>query len=154
MSAEVKLSGLGLELPPVLEPTGLYKPLLLSGNMAYVSGHGPVLPDGTFITGRVGKDLDEQAGYDAARHAGLAILATLREGLRSLDRIRRVVKVLGMVNCTAEFDRHPAVINGCSQLFSEVFGPEAGISARSAIGVGSLPMGIPVEVEAIFEVVE
>ncbi len=154
MNAEAKLSELGLELPPAPEPTGLYKPMLVVGNMAYVSGHGPLLGDGTYITGRVGDELDEQAGYEAARRTGLAILATLREGLGSLDRIRRVVKVLGLVNCTTEFDQHPAVINGCSQLFSDVFGPEAGISARSAIGVGSLPMGIPVEVEAIFEVVE
>ena len=154
MSVEAKLFELGLELPPTPKPTGLYRPLLLSGNMAYVSGHGPLLPDGTYITGRVGNELDQQAGYDAARRTGLAILATLREGLGSLDRIRRVVKVLGMVNCTADFSQHPAVIDGCSQLFADVFGPEAGISARSAIGVGSLPMGIPVEVEAIFEVVE
>lgn len=153
MSAEAKLRELGLELPPAPQPTGLYRPLLLSGNMAYVSGHGPFLPDGTFITGRVGNELDEQAGYAAARQTALAILATLRQGLGSLDRIRRVVKVLGMVNCTSEFDRHPAVINGCSQLFSDVFGAEAGISARSAVGVGSLPMGIAVEIEAIFELI-
>jgi enamine deaminase RidA (YjgF/YER057c/UK114 family) len=154
MGVEAKLFKLGLELPPAPKPAGLYTPLLLSGNMAYVSGHGPLLPDGTYITGRVGNKLDQQAGYDAARRTGLAILATLREGLGSLDRIRRVVKILGMVNCTADFAQHPAVIDGCSQLFSDVFGPEAGISARSAIGVDSLPMGIPVEVEAIFEVVE
>jgi enamine deaminase RidA (YjgF/YER057c/UK114 family) len=154
MSVEANLLKLALELPPAPKPAGLYRPLLISGNMAYVSGHGPLLPDGTYITGRVGDTLDQQAGCDAARQTALAILATLRAGLGSLDRIRRVIKVLGMVNCTVDFTQHPAVINGCSQLFSDVFGPEAGISARSAVGVQSLPLGIPVEIEAVFELVE
>ena len=154
MNAEDKLSQLGLELPPAPEPAGLYKPLLLSGNMAYLSGHGPLLSDGTYTVGRVGKELDQQAGSDAARQTGLAILATLRNGLGSLDRIQRVVKVLGMVNCVPEFEQLPAVINGCSQLFADVFGPEAGIAARSVVGAGSLPMGMSVEVEAIFEIAE
>lgn len=154
MSIKDKLLELGLELPPVSEPAGLYKSLVVSGNMAYTSGHGPLLPDGTYIVGRVGKELDQQAGYDAARQTGLAILATLQKGLGSLDRIQRVVKVLGMVSCVPEFDRQPAVINGCSQLFCDVFGPEVGIGARSAVGVNSLPMGFSVEVEAIFEIAE
>ena len=154
MSFEDKLSELGLELPPAPKPAGLYKPLLLLGNMAYVSGHGPLLPDGTYIVGRVGEDLDQQAGHDAARQTGLAILATLQNALGSLDRVRRVVKVLGMVNCVPEFDQQPAVINGCSQLFADVFGPEAGVGTRSAVGAASLPMGFSVEVEAIFEIAE
>ena len=152
MSAEDKLSELGLELPPAPKPAGVYKPLVLVGDMAYVSGHGPMLPDGSFITGRVGADLDQQAGYDAARQTALAILATLRAELGNLNRVCRVVKIFGMVNCTSQFDQHPAVINGCSELFAELFGPEAGVAARSAVGMGSLPLGIAVEIEAIFQI--
>ncbi|OHB81719.1 MAG: hypothetical protein A2V98_22500 [Planctomycetes bacterium RBG_16_64_12] len=151
MSAEARLAELGLELPPAPRPQGLYRPVVVTGNIAYVSGHGPMLPDRSFVTGRVGSELDQQAAYEAARLTGLAILATLRAELGSLDRVRRVIKVLGMVNCTPEFDQQPAVINGCSQLFADVFGPEAGTGARSAVGVASLPMGIPVEIEAVFE---
>ncbi|MBN2292336.1 MAG: RidA family protein [Pirellulales bacterium] len=152
MSYDKKLVELGLDLPPPPAPTGLYKPMLLIDNMAYISGHGPLLDDGSYIIGRLGEELDQQAAYDAAGRAALAILSTLRQGLGSLDRIRRVVKLFGMVNCMSDFNNHPAVINGCSQVFSDIFGPEAGIGARSAVGVGSLPMGIPVEIEAIFEV--
>ena len=154
MNVEKKLDELGLELPPAPKPAGLYKPMVISGNMVYVSGHGPLLTDGTYIVGRVGENLDQQAGYEAARQTGLAVLATLKNGLGNLDRVRRVIKVLGMVNCTPGFDQQPAVINGCSQLFADVFGPEAGVAARSAVGAGSLPMGTTVEVEAIFEIAE
>lgn len=152
MSAEARLSELGLELPPAPEPKGVYRPAIISGNLAYTSGHPPVASDGSIVTGRVGVELDKQAGYDAARLTGLCILATLRKELGSLDRVRRVVKVLGVVNCTPEFDQQPGVINGCSELFAEVFGPEAGVGARSAIGANSLPLGTPVEIEAIFEI--
>ena len=152
MTAEARLSELGLELPPAPEPKGVYRPLVVVGNLAYTSGHLPVKPDGTIITGRIGAELDQQAGYDAARQTGLAILATLRTELGSLDRVRRVVKLLGMVNCTPDFNQQPAVINGCSELLAEVFGPDAGVGARSAVGVGSLPLGVPVEIEAIFEI--
>ena len=152
MSADARIKELNIELPPAPKPMGVYKPLVVAGNMAYVSGHGPLKSDGTLISGRVGADLDEQAGYDAARQTGLAILATLQKGLGSLDRVQRVVKVLGMVNSTADFQRHPAVINGCSELFAQVFGDDAGVGARSAVGMGSLPGNITVEVEAIFEV--
>ena len=131
---------------------GVYKPIVVIENMAYVSGHGPLKADGSLMEGRVGSDLDEQAGYQAARQTGLAILATLRAGLGSLDRVKRIVKTLGMVNCTPDFGRHPAVINGFSELFAEVFGEENGVGARSAVGMGSLPGNIPVEVEAIFEI--
>ncbi|MFH1919740.1 MAG: RidA family protein [Planctomycetota bacterium] len=151
MSAEAKLAELGLELPPAPRPQGLYKPMVVTGNIAYVSGHGPMLPDGSFVTGLVGSKLDQQAAYEAARLTGLAILATLRAELGSLDRVHRVLKVLGMVYCTPDFDQQPAVINGCSQLFADVFGLEAGIGARSAVGVAALPMGIAVEIEAVFE---
>jgi len=152
MSNEARFKSLGLALPPASKPQGLYKPLVVVGNMAYTSGHVPVAADGSVITGCVGGELDQEAGYQAARQAGLAILATLRAELGTLDRVRRVVKMLGVVRCTPEFDRQPAVINGCSQLFADVFGPEAGVGARSAIGIAALPLGAPVEIEAIFEI--
>lgn len=151
MSAEERLTSLHLELPPPPKPAGVYQPVVVVGNMAYVSGHGPLKSDGKLITGRVGADLDQQAGYQAARQTGLAILASLRAKLGNLDRIRRVVKTLGMVNCTPDFQQHPAVINGFSELFAEVFGAEHGVGARSAVGMGSLPGNIPVEVEVILE---
>jgi enamine deaminase RidA (YjgF/YER057c/UK114 family) len=151
MSAESRLLELKLELPPAPKPVAVYKPLVIVDRLAYVSGHGPLKPDKTLITGRVGADLDLARGKIAARQVGLAILATLRAQLGSLDRVKRVVKVLGMVNCTPEFRDHPQVVNGCSELFAEVFGPENGIGARSAVGMGSLPGNIAVEIEAIFE---
>jgi enamine deaminase RidA (YjgF/YER057c/UK114 family) len=152
MSIEAKLSEWNLELPPAPKPVGVYRPILISGSLAYVSGHGPLLPDGSLITGRVGQDLDRQAGYQAARQVGLAVLATLRENLGSLDRVQRLVKTLGFVNCTPEFSEHPAVINGFSELFSELYGAERGIGARSALGALVLPGNMAVEIEAIFEI--
>lgn len=151
MGADAKIKELGLELPPAPKPAGVYKPVVVIGNLAYVSGHGPIKADGTMITGRVGKDTDQQGGYAAARQTGLAILATLRASLGSLDRITRVIKVLGMVNATPDFEKHPAVINGCSELFRDVWG-DNGVGARSAVGMGSLPGNITTEVEAIFEI--
>jgi len=147
-----KLSELGLQMPAAPDPKGLYKPLVLVGDRACTAGHLPVRPDGSLVTGRLGEDLDQEAGYEAAVLAGLNILATLKKHLGSLDRVRRVIKVFGIVNCTSQFDQQPAVINGCSQLLADVFGPEAGIGVRSAIGADSLPLGVPVEIEAIFEV--
>jgi len=152
MSAEAKLAELSLELPPAPKPMGVYKPIVIVGDMAYLSGHGPLKSDSTLMVGRVGDDVDQQGGYDAARQTGLALLATLRENLGGLDKVVRLVKLLGMVNSTADFENHPAVINGCSELFAEVFGEERGIAARSAVGMGSLPGNIPVEIEAIFQV--
>ena len=151
MSADARIAELSLELPPAPKPMGVYKPLLIVGEMAYVSGHGPLLPDGTLMAGRVGSEVDQDAGYQAARQTGLAVLATLRAGLGSLDKVKRIVKTLGMVNCAPDFENHPAVINGFSELFAEVFGPDDGVGARSAVGMGSLPGNISVEVEAIFE---
>jgi len=152
MSHEKRLVELKLQLPPAPKPVAVYKTLVVAGNLAYVSGHGPLKADKSTITGRVGDDLDLDAGKAAARQVGLAILATLRAELGSLDRVKRVIKVLGMVNCTPDFRDHPAVINGCSELFAEVFGSEQGIGARSAVGMGSLPGNIAVEIEAIFEI--
>jgi enamine deaminase RidA (YjgF/YER057c/UK114 family) len=151
MSAEARLKELQLELPPAPKPAGVYKPALIVGAACYVSGHGPLRSDGTLITGRVGDSLTQAQGYDAARQTGLTILATLRAHLGSLDRIARVVKVLGMVQCTPDFGQQPAVINGCSELFAQVFGADEGVGTRSAVGMNALPGGIAVEIEAIFE---
>ncbi len=151
MSAEARVKELGLVLPPVPKVGGVYKPVVIVGNLAYVSGHGPLREDGSLITGRVGDDLDKDAGYQAARQVGLTILTTLRAQLGSLDRVKRVIKTLGMVNAVADFKQHPAVINGCSELWGQVWGDDAGIGARSAVGMGSLPGNIAVEIEAIFE---
>ena len=152
MTPETRLAELKLELPPAPKPVAVYRPMVVSGNLAYVSGHGPLKPDKSLITGRVGDGLDLDAGKAAARQTGLAILATLRSELGSLDRVKRVIKVLGMVNCTPEFQDHPKVINGCSELFAAVFGQENGIGARSAVGMASLPGNIAVEIEAVFEI--
>jgi enamine deaminase RidA (YjgF/YER057c/UK114 family) len=153
MSPDDRISELKLELPEAPKPGGIYTPAVEVGNMLYVSGHGPVRMDGTLITGRVGEDLTEEQGQQAARQVGLTILATLRAHLGSLNRIERVVKVLGMVNASPDFKRHPSVINGFSQLMMDVFG-EKGRGARSAVGMGSLPGNIAVEVEAIFQLKE
>jgi enamine deaminase RidA (YjgF/YER057c/UK114 family) len=151
MSAEARIHELRLELPPAPKPLAVYKPLVVFGNAAYVSGHGPVRTDGSLIVGRVGETMDLDGGRAAARQVGLAILATLKSELGSLDRVSRVIKLLGMVNCTPQFADHPKVVNGCSELFADVFGRERGIGARSAVGMGSLPGNIAVEIEAIFE---
>lgn len=152
MSHEARLKELGLELPPAPKPGGVYKPLVITGNHAYVSGHGPLLDDGTMLSGRVGAEVDLAGGQRAARQTGLAILATLRSQLGSLDRVVRLVKTLGMVNATPDFREHPQVINGYSELMRDVFGDDAGVGARSAVGMGSLPGNITTEVEAIFEI--
>ena len=150
MSAEATVTELGLDLPPAPKPGGVYKPVVIHGGLAYVSGHGPLKNDETYITGRVGDTMDTAEANAAARQTGLAILATLKAQLGSLDRVERLVRSFGMVNATPEFSEHPQVINGYSELMGEVFGPEAGLGARSAIGMGSLPGGIAVEIEAVF----
>ena len=153
MSAEARFAELNLELPPAPKPGGTYSPLVQVGNTAYVSGHGPVLPDETMITGKVGGDLTEADGNRAARQVGLTILATLKSQLGSLDRVKRIIKVLGMVNAAPDFDRHPQVINGFSDLMVEIWGENAR-AARSAVGMGSLPGNIAVEIECILELNE
>jgi len=152
MDYEARLAELKLELPPPAKPMGVYKPVVVVGEMAYVSGHGPLRADKTLMLGRVGEDLDLEGGRAAARQVGLAMLATLRDQLGSLNHVRRLVKTLGLVNCTADFNAQPAVINGFSELMAEVFGSDNGIGARSAVGAVSLPGNIAVEVEAMFEV--
>ena len=151
MSADDRFKELGLTLPPPPKPLGVYKPFLQVGNLIYVSGHGTVKEDGTLIIGKVGVDMDKDEAKLAARQVGLAILATLKKNLGGFDKIKRVIKVLGMVNATPEFDRHPYVINGCSELFAKVWGEDNGVGVRSAVGMGSLPDNIPVEIEAVFE---
>jgi enamine deaminase RidA (YjgF/YER057c/UK114 family) len=153
MSAEENFKKLNLELPPAPAPIGVYVPLLINGNHCYVSGHGPILSDRSLIRGRIGEALDPEQGKLAARQVGLAILSTLKHHLGSLDKVKRVIKVLGMVNCQPSFEKHPYVINGCSELFAEIWGKENGIGVRSAVGMGSLPDNIPVEIEALFELV-
>ena len=151
MDADARFAGLNLELPPAPKPVGVYKPIVIVGSLAYLSGHGPLLPDKSLITGKVGADLSLEQGKLAARQVGLALLATLKSQLGSLSRVARVVKVLGMVNATADFQEHPSVINGASELFAQVWGPDNGVGARSAVGMGSLPTNIAVEIEMIVE---
>ncbi|MCU7549975.1 RidA family protein [Chitinophagaceae bacterium LB-8] len=147
---EQRLAQLNFTLPPAPTPVGVYKPCLVVGNHLYLSGHGPLLNDKSLIKGRIGKDMDQEDGKRAARQVGLAMLATIKAQLGSLDRVKRVIKVLGMVNCVQEFEKHPYVINGCSELFAHIWGSD-GIGVRSSVGVGSLPDNIPVEIEALFE---
>lgn len=154
MTPDERFEHLKLELPPAPLPLGVYKPFLIVGNLVYVSGHGPVLPDKTLIKGRVGDTLNEDEGKQAAQQVGLTILATLKQNLGSLNNIKRVIKVFGMVAATPDFEKHPYVINGCSELFANVWGSDNGVGVRSAVGMGSLPGNIPVEIEAVFELEE
>lgn len=152
-TAEQNFAALGLNLPPAPQPLGVYKPYLIDGKYLYVSGHGTVKDDKSLIIGRIGQDMSADEGKLAARQVGLAILSTIKTNLGSLDKVKRVIKVLGMVNCTPDFEKHPFIINGCSELFAKVWGEDNGIGVRSAVGMGSLPDNIPVEIEALFELV-
>lgn len=152
MSAEARLAELGLQLPPAPKPKGLYRPVVIVDNLVYTSGHLPVRADGSLVTGCVGAELDQNAACEASRLAGLALLASLRAELGTLDRVRRVVKLVGYVRSTAEFHQQPAVLNGCSELLAQLFGPDHGIGARTALGTPSLPLGAAVEIEAIFQI--
>ncbi|QDU06685.1 RidA family protein [Gimesia aquarii] len=151
MSVEAKIQELQLELPEAPKPGGIYNPVVQVDDLLYVSGHGPVKLDGTMHTGRVGDDLTEEQGVEAAEAVGLTMLATLKQYLGDLDRIERFIKVLGMVNAAPDFQRHPQVINGFSNLIVQILG-ENGRAARSAVGMGSLPGNIAVEVEAIVQI--
>ena len=152
MGADERLDELGIQLPPETPPVGNYVPAVRSGSFLFLAGHGPVGADGTWVTGKVGTDLDLDDARRAARLVALNLLATLRRELGSLDAVRRVVKVLGMVNCSPGFNQMPAVIDGCSDLLVAVFGDEIGRHARSAVGMAELPFGIPVEIEMVVEV--
>lgn len=147
---ELRISELGLILPPAPKPVGVYKPVLVVDKFLYVSGQGPINNDGTLMTGRVGGDLDIEEGKLAARQVGLTMLSTIKTHFGDLNKIKRVVKVFGMVNCVNGFEKQPAVINGFSELMAEVFGEENGIGVRSAVGM-ILPSNIAVEIEAMFE---
>jgi enamine deaminase RidA (YjgF/YER057c/UK114 family) len=151
MDADARFAELNLELPPPAQPVGVYKPMVIVGNLAYLSGHGPLRSDKTLIIGRVGSDLSLEQGKAAAQQVGLGLLSTLKSQLGSLSRVKRVIKVLGMVNATPDFEEHPKVINGASELFAQVWGPDLGVGARSAVGMGSLPTNIAVEIEMIVE---
>lgn len=150
MSIDARLISLGIQLPPTPAPGGIYTPVVIVDNMAYVSGQVPYGPDGKLITGRIGSEMTEEEGAAAARVVAFTMLATIKASLGSLDRVKRVVKVLGFVNCTPDFQKHPAVMNGFSNTMIEVFG-DSGRAARSAVGMGSLPFNVPVEVEAMLE---
>jgi enamine deaminase RidA (YjgF/YER057c/UK114 family) len=150
-TAEERFERLGLTLPPAPTPLGVYKPCLVDGKYLYVSGHGPVRNDKSLIIGRIGKDLDQEQGKLAAQQVGLTILSTIKTHIGGLNKVKRVIKILGMVNCVPEFEKHPYIINGCSELFAKVWGEDNGIGVRSAVGFGSLPDNIPVEIEALFE---
>jgi enamine deaminase RidA (YjgF/YER057c/UK114 family) len=153
MTPQERFDRLQLPLPPAPAPKGVYKPLLVIDRFVYVSGHGPVRDDGSLVQGKAGQDMDKEAAKTAARQVGLTILSTIIATLGSLNAIHRVVKVLGMVNATPDFSPHPYVINGCSELFANIWGPDLGVGVRSAVGMGSLPENITVEIEAIFELV-
>jgi enamine deaminase RidA (YjgF/YER057c/UK114 family) len=147
---DLRIEELGLTLPPAPKPVGVYKPILVIDKFLYVSGQGPIRSDGSLMTGKLGADLDKEEGKLAARQVGLTMLSTIITHFGELKKIKRLVKVLGMVNCTPLFDQQPAVINGFSELMADVFGNENGIGVRSAVGM-TLPSNIPVEVEAMFE---
>lgn len=149
-SPSEKIKTLGLILPPAPPPAGLYRPILVVDNFLYVSGQGPVLKDGSLYKGRVGDTLTLEQGKDVARHVALTMLATITTHFGDINRIKRLVKTLGMVNCTPDFADHPLIINGYSELMAEVFGTENGVGVRSAVGM-MLPGGIGVEIEAMFE---
>lgn len=147
---EQKILELKLVLPPAPKPVGVYKPVLVIDHFLYVSGQGPVMEDGSLLTGRLGEDLSLEEGKLAARQVGLTMLSTIKTHFGDLNKIKRIIKTFGMVNNTPEFTQHPAVINGFSELMAEIFGPDNGIGVRSAVGM-FLPLNIAVEVEAVFE---
>lgn len=155
MSAERRLQELHITLPTPATPVAKYKMCVQVGNVLYVSGHGPAkVTPGTPTSGKVGLDLTFEQGKEAARAVGLNMLATLKNHLGSLDKVKRLVKTLGLVNCAHDFKDQPKVINGFSELFADIFGEDAGVGARSAVGTNALPGNIPVEIECIFELVD
>ena len=149
---EKKLAEMGLILPTIPASKGIYKSCLTIGSLVYVSGHVSIQTEGVYITGKLGQELNEEQGKIAARQCGLAMLVSLKKHLGDLDKIKRVVKLLGMVNCTPTYEKHPIVINGCSQLYSDLWGEDNGRGVRSAVGMGSLPNNVAVEIEGIFEI--
>jgi enamine deaminase RidA (YjgF/YER057c/UK114 family) len=151
MTIEQKLAELNLSLPSIPPSKGIYKRCLIADNLLYVSGHVSINQDGSSIKGKLGKDLSDEEGKRAARQCGLAILASVKDHFGNFDSIKRVIKVFGMVNSTPDYENHPLIINGCSELFVQLWGEENGKGVRSAVGMGSLPGNVAVEIEAIFE---
>lgn len=151
---EKKLDESGLKLPVLPASKGVYKSCVVAGNMLYVSGHISLNADGTYLTGKLGQDLSDDEGKLAAQQCGLAMLSSIKKHFGNFDKIKRIVKVLGMVNSTPDYTKHPVIINGFSELFVQLMGEENGKGARSAVGMGSLPNNVAVEVEAIFELHE
>ncbi len=151
MSVEKKLAELNLTLPVSAASKGIYKKCLVVGGLLYISGHVSINSDGSLIKGKLGKDISDEDGRAAARQAGLAILASIKEHFGNFDKIKRVIKILGMVNCIPEYENQPLIINGCSELYVQLWGDDNGKGVRSAVGMGSLPGNVAVEIEAIFE---
>ena len=149
---EKTLESLNLSLPTLPGSKGIYKSCLTIGNLVYVSGHVSINTDSSYITGKLGDNVDEAQGKIAACQCGLAMLVSLKNHLGDLDKIKRVVKILGMVNATPDYEKHPIVINGCSELFAQLWGNDNGLGVRSAVGMGSLPNNVAVEIEGIFEI--
>jgi len=152
MTAEARLANLDLTLPAAPGPKGNYRPIVQIDRLAFLAGHLPIRQDGSLITGRLGADMDIAAGAEAARVCGLNLLATLREHLGTLDRVARVVRVFGVIACSDDFTQQPAVLNGCSDLIVDIFGTDAGVGVRAAVGTNALPLGAAVEIEAVFQV--
>ena len=151
MQIEAKLNEMGIELPSAVTPVANYVPAVRTGNLVFLSGHGPFKEDGSLITGKVGADLSTEQGYEAARRIAIGLLGSLKAEIGDLDKVKRLVKLLGLVNCTSEFADQPKVINGASDLLVDVFG-DKGKHARSAVGMNALPMNIAVEIEMIVEI--
>lgn len=152
VNIEEKLQAMGLVLPAIPPSKGIYKSCLTVGNFLFVSGHVSLNTEGKFITGKVGSTISEEDGFASARQCGLAILTSIKAHLGDLNKIKRVIKILGMVNCGPDFEKHAIIINGCSELFVQLLGDENGKGVRSAVGMGSLPGNVAVEVEAMFEI--
>ena len=148
---EQKLHEMGLQFPKIPVSRGIYKRCLTVGNFLFVSGHVSVHTDGRFFTGKVGTTISEEDGKAAARQCALGMLCSIKDHLGSFDRLKRVIKILGMVNCGPDFEKHALIINGCSELFVKLLGEENGIGVRSAVGMVSLPGNVAVEVEGLFE---
>jgi enamine deaminase RidA (YjgF/YER057c/UK114 family) len=151
MKIEERLKEMGIALPPAVTPVANYVPAVRTGNLVFLSGHGPFKEDGSLITGKVGSDLTAEQGYEAARRVAIGLLGSLKAIIGDLDKVRRVVKLLGLVNCKPDFADQPKIINGASDFLVEVFG-DKGKHARSAVGTNALPVNIAVEIEMIVEV--
>lgn len=150
---EAKIAALGLKMPPPAVPKGKFVNFTVVNNIAYLSGHLPQPAEGSIVIGKIGKAMTVEEGYEAAKYCGLNLCATLKENIGDLDKVKRVVKLLGFVNCVDSFTEQPAVINGCSDLMIKIYG-DKGVHARSALGTNSLPLGVAVEIEAVFELEE